>query len=241
MNNYMYTKLRDKFTYPWPNFNGFQFSYIFFKVRAWKADYIRRKTVESLRVWTAPSLYMNQCWDIVNWTIGTNFSEIAIEIQTFSFKKMHLKMSYGKWRPFCLGLQCVKLWMPHPGSTLIVYIYTSDFNDILIAEIIMSIFLGVLIQLRIKYHRWEEIISNSFFYTEIFIIWFEFHRSSLENESTINHHWFEQWLNPLRTRQSGRHFTDNIFKCHFMIESFALLFEFHLNLFPMVQLTKRFR
>ena len=36
--------------------------------------------------------------------LGTNFSEISIEIQTFSFKKMHLNMSSAKWRPFCLGL-----------------------------------------------------------------------------------------------------------------------------------------
>ena len=36
--------------------------------------------------------------------LGTNFSEILIGIQTFSFKKMHLKMSSAKWRPFCLGL-----------------------------------------------------------------------------------------------------------------------------------------
>ena len=37
-------------------------------------------------------------------TLGTNFSEILSEIHTFSFKKMHLKMSSGSWRPFCLGL-----------------------------------------------------------------------------------------------------------------------------------------
>ena len=36
--------------------------------------------------------------------LGTNFSEILIRIQTFSFKKMHLKMSSANWRPFCLGL-----------------------------------------------------------------------------------------------------------------------------------------
>ena len=36
--------------------------------------------------------------------LGTHFSEISIEIHTFPFKKMHLKMSSGKWRPFCLGL-----------------------------------------------------------------------------------------------------------------------------------------
>ena len=36
--------------------------------------------------------------------LGTNFSEILIGIQTFSFKKIYLKMSSTKWRPFCLGL-----------------------------------------------------------------------------------------------------------------------------------------
>ena len=34
----------------------------------------------------------------------TNFSEILIEIHVFSFKKMHLKTSSGKWPPSCLGL-----------------------------------------------------------------------------------------------------------------------------------------
>ena len=36
--------------------------------------------------------------------LGTNFSEIVIEILTFSFKKMCLKVSSAKRRPFCLGL-----------------------------------------------------------------------------------------------------------------------------------------
>ena len=53
-----------------------------------------------------------QCHAIV-WTnagilligpLGTNFSEFSIEILTFSFKKMHFKVSSGKWRPFCLNL-----------------------------------------------------------------------------------------------------------------------------------------
>ena len=37
--------------------------------------------------------------------LGTNFSEILIEIHTFSFKKMRLKVSSAEWRPCCLGLQ----------------------------------------------------------------------------------------------------------------------------------------
>ena len=36
--------------------------------------------------------------------IGTNLSEILIKIYTFSFKKMHLKMSSGECWRFCLGL-----------------------------------------------------------------------------------------------------------------------------------------
>ena len=36
--------------------------------------------------------------------LGTNFSEILIEILIFSFKKMRLKVSSAKRRPFCLGL-----------------------------------------------------------------------------------------------------------------------------------------
>ena len=34
------------------------------------------------------------------WPLGINFSEVSIEIHLFSFTKMHLKMSSGKWRPF---------------------------------------------------------------------------------------------------------------------------------------------
>ena len=47
--------------------------------------------------------------------LGTNFIEILIGIQTFSFKKMHLKMS-AKWRPFCLGLNVLTGYHPHDLS-----------------------------------------------------------------------------------------------------------------------------
>ena len=52
--------------------------------------------------------------------LGTNFSENLIGIQTFSFKKMHLKISSAKWRPFCLGLNVLKLsllWVPQEELT----------------------------------------------------------------------------------------------------------------------------
>ena len=42
-------------------------------------------------------------------TLGTNFSEILIEILTFSFTKMRLKVSSAKRRPSCLGLNELKV------------------------------------------------------------------------------------------------------------------------------------
>ena len=57
---------------------------------------------------------LSPCWcQAIIWTnagmmlirsIGTNFSEILIEIKTFPFKKKHLKVSPARWQPFCLGL-----------------------------------------------------------------------------------------------------------------------------------------
>ena len=38
------------------------------------------------------------------WLLRIKFSDILIEINTFSFKKMHLKLSSAKRRPFRLGL-----------------------------------------------------------------------------------------------------------------------------------------
>ena len=44
--------------------------------------------------------------------LGTNFRGILIGIHTFSFEKMHSKISFAKWRPFCLGLNVLtrSLW-----------------------------------------------------------------------------------------------------------------------------------
>ena len=48
---------------------------------------------------------------------GTNFSEILIGIQIFSFKKMCLKMLSAKWRPFCLSLNVLIYWWPPTGMS----------------------------------------------------------------------------------------------------------------------------
>ena len=51
------------------------------------------------------------------WPSGTSFSEMLIEIHTFSFKKIHLKMSSAKWWPFCLGLDVLNELHTHDDQT----------------------------------------------------------------------------------------------------------------------------
>ena len=41
--------------------------------------------------------------------LGTNFSEILVAIEAFSFKRMHFQISSAKWHPFCLGLNVLRL------------------------------------------------------------------------------------------------------------------------------------
>ena len=50
------------------------------------------------------AIIWTNAWILLIGSLGTNCSEISIGIQIFSFKKMHLKMSPAKWRPFCPGL-----------------------------------------------------------------------------------------------------------------------------------------
>ena len=55
---------------------------------------------------------------------GTNFSEILIKTQYFSFTKMHLKISPAKWRPYCPGEDELThdlsdtIWWHRSGTTL---------------------------------------------------------------------------------------------------------------------------
>ena len=65
----------------------------------------RRQTI----IWTNAGMLLIR-------PLGTNFSKILIGVQTFSFKKMELKMSSAKWHPFCLGLIEVKCYFDHSCS-----------------------------------------------------------------------------------------------------------------------------
>ena len=48
-------------------------------------------------------------------TLGTNLSEILIKCHSFSFRKMHMEMSSGKWRPSCLRLNVLTCSLGYLG------------------------------------------------------------------------------------------------------------------------------
>ena len=66
--------------------------------------------------------------------LGTNFSENLIKVLTFSFKKMCLKLSSAKWRPFCPGEMSYLTTVPdqHPHwhtSDNLLYIPSNMHNS----------------------------------------------------------------------------------------------------------------
>ena len=50
------------------------------------------------------AIIWTNAWMLLIGPLVKYISEIVIAIQTFSFAKMHLKMSSAKWRPLCFGL-----------------------------------------------------------------------------------------------------------------------------------------
>ena len=63
-----------------------------------------------MRRWTGWALVQRQAitqtnpdFSLIIGHLGRNLSETRIKIWRFSFKKMHLKISSAKWRPFCPG------------------------------------------------------------------------------------------------------------------------------------------
>ena len=74
----------------------------------------RRQTI----IWTDDGILLIQ-------PLGTNFSEISIEILIFSFKKMRLKLLSAKWWPFCLNVLIQHLYGQIDGESIKLSIWHS--------------------------------------------------------------------------------------------------------------------
>ena len=90
--------------------------------------------------------------------LGTNFSEILIEINTFSLKKMHLKQLSAKWHLFHLGLNKLKTWQPYHVTCSIQVQISSIMRGILVFDAWCSYVLSI----------------GSHFQDEISISWHDF-------------------------------------------------------------------
>ena len=172
--------------------------------------------------------------------LGTNFSEILIGIQTFSFKKMHLKMSSVKWRPFCLGLNVLTqlrnipvatsqplLWLVyHRGDQISVvdqepaseHAREASFNwwksrvvSLIVKKSLFLIFTILLIWLD------QLILLSSLLIKEgCCSLYMQNHGNAavLLPISAIN---------SMRPEQKGRHFVDDIFRCIFFNENHSVV------------------
>ena len=114
-----------------------------------------------MRQWTGPALVQGTGilpirHQAITWTnadflsfgpLGTNFSEVLIEILTFSFKKMDLKMSSVKWRPFCPGRDertfigyTIQIKQHHYMRIICTSSSLCYTNDSIILDIVMCVF-----------------------------------------------------------------------------------------------------
>ena len=100
--------------------------------------------------------------------LGTNFSEILIKINTFSFKKMPLKMSSGKWQPFCLGLNVLTNTLRqrqngrHFADSIVKYIFTNktmNFDWLFIEICSLGSNLYIWQSLSLCVWRWKSVVT----------------------------------------------------------------------------------
>ena len=82
--------------------------------------------------WTAPGRHQSIIWtnagNLLFGPLGTNFSEILIEIRIFSSNKLHLKMS-GKLAAILSRLQCATYSLGCNGQKLLLHQSRLIFHD----------------------------------------------------------------------------------------------------------------
>ena len=142
--------------------------------------------------------------------LETNFSDILIEIHTFSFKKMDLKMSAEKCRPFCLGLNVLTYFsrnVPVSAPEWFIDLYIWTIYGVVIYVVWKALSCGESWSVLVKrasqglgLTHWgrdkmaaisQTTLSNAFSWMKIFEFRLKFYWSLfLRVELTIFQHWF---------------------------------------------------
>ena len=94
-------------------------------------------------------------------SLGTNFSEILFTIYKFSFRKMLLKMSSGKWRPSCLGLNVLNTWSLMRGKINICNALPAKWTKFFTVMGLFCYFLKELFNCRIVFTEHIKVICRS--------------------------------------------------------------------------------
>ena len=100
-----------------------------------------------------PRHYLNQWWNIVNWTPRNKLQISLNNIKTFLFKKIHLKLSPGKWQPYRLGdneLRTILIYIRYCNGIVftnyfiyVLYLQEVDLHANAIRQIKASAFSGL--------------------------------------------------------------------------------------------------
>ena len=116
--------------------------------------------------------------------LETHVIDILIGIQTFPFKKMHLKMSSAKWRLFCLGLNLLNIsisitWISHMAGTRELKLYYGSSLSV------------ITLRPRQNGCQFADDVLKCIFFNEIFEFWLKFHWILfLRVQLAIFQHWF---------------------------------------------------
>ena len=144
--------------------------------------------------------------------LETNFSEILIRIQTISFKKMCLKMSSAKWRPFGLCLNELRVSMVRLGRDDWLFIEDISYNCIFFGKKYLHFGSDFTVVWSLGYD-WLEVSIGS---GNSLVL----NRQQVITWTNVNPiHWCifaSLGLNSLRPRLNRCPFANDIFKCIFL-------------------------
>ena len=138
-------------------------------------------------IWTNAGILLTE-------PLGTNFSEVLIGIQIFSYTKMRLKMSSVKWRPFYLGLNVLNYLITQPLFFSKCPRITGHSSHVNARNGVFSVIHNLIRIFMCHFH----IAINKFFI------------SGRDIRSLCCICIYR--INTLRQKQNGRHFPDDIFK-----------------------------
>ena len=182
--------------------------------------------------------------------MGTNFNEILIEIDVFSFEKMHLKTSSAKRRPFCLSRNV----LTHCGLVMscdcmdLGHHWFSYWHGAWLTSGVRP--LSEMMTQHIKaWTRWLTVCRQHLkciFLMRYYCILINILLTFLSNGSIkISQHWFRYWLgfrhgfnqaqviNSLTTGRFQRNFRKVIFQLNLVIDGWTICCKIVLQWMPM--------